>query len=61
MCEPGSLQPPRPSCLACFLLGDVVLCLVLLWPVGSPWLCFVLLVALCWWLSVLSPVWGTQG
>lgn len=25
------------------------------------WLCFVLLVAVCWWLSVLSPVWGTQG
>lgn len=53
-----------------FILSSFVsLCLVLwylalpcFWPVPCcPWLCFVLLVAVCWWLSVLSPVWGTQG
>lgn len=42
---------PRPHRPACFALAVM----------PRRWLCFVLLVAVCWWLSVLSPVWGTQG
>lgn len=47
-----------PSLLCLSVSGSVP---ALLSALLRCWLCFVLLVAVCWWLSVLSPVWGTQG